>query len=281
MSHTNPYLVDVDWLFSRLDDPSVSIVDGSWYLPNMQRDGRKEYDGQHIPGAVFFDIDAVVEPGSNLPHTLASPETFARHAGALGISHEDTIVVYDGMGFFSGPRVWWNFRTMGAAKVVLLEGGFPAWLEARLPVESGTAPIYPKLFVSTPNAQDTVSFDTMRTLVSSGEMQIVDARPEGRFAGRDPEPRPGVRAGHMPGALSVPFPELSQDGKLLSADALRQKFDKAGVDLSKPAVTTCGSGVTAAALTLALETVGHHNHKLYDGSWAEWGSAPDTPVEKS
>lgn len=274
----NPYLVDVDWLFAHLDDPSVSIVDGSWYLPNMQRDGLAEYDEQHIPGAVFFDIDKVVEPASGLPHTLATPETFARLAGALGISHEDTIVVYDGMGFFSAPRVWWNFRTMGAAKTVVLEGGFPAWLEARLPVESGTAPIYPKLFSPRPATDETVALEEMRAIVEGGAVQVLDARPAGRFAGHEAEPRPGVRPGHMPGALSLPFSNLSENGKMLSADALRERLTSAGVDLSRPIVTTCGSGVTAAALTLALETVGHTSHKLYDGSWAEWGSRTDTEV---
>ncbi|MEL6968305.1 MAG: 3-mercaptopyruvate sulfurtransferase [Pseudomonadota bacterium] len=278
MSLSNPFLVDVDWLFAHLDDPNVSIVDGSWYLPDMKRDGRLEYEEQHIPGAVYFDINDVVEPGAGLPHTVASPDVFAAKAGALGISHEHTIVVYDGMGLFSAPRVWWNFRTMGVVKVVILDGGFPAWLEARLPVESGTAPTYPTLFVSNPTPNAVVWLKRMTKIVADETAQILDARPAGRFAGIDPEPRPGIRSGHMPGALSLPFPELAENGQLKSAEALKDALTQAGVDLQKPVVTTCGSGVTAAALVLALETVGHTDHALYDGSWAEWGSLPDTPV---
>ncbi len=279
----NPYLVDTDWLFAHLDDPDVSIVDGSWYLPTMlidgvPRSGPAEFDHHHIPGAVYFNIDDIVETGSTLPHTLASPETFGPLVGALGISHNDTIVVYDGMGLFSAPRVWWNFRVMGATKVVILDGGMPKWLEDRLPIESGTAPIYPKLFEARFDKSKVVSLDGMRILVEKGDMQVADARPAGRFSGVEPEPRPGIRPGHMPGANNVPFSSLTQNGKLLSSGELEEVFAKSGIDLKQPIATTCGSGVTAAALSLALETIGHTNHVLYDGSWAEWGGRSDTDV---
>lgn len=278
MTTNNPFLVSTDWLFSHLDDEDISIVDASWYLPNMARDGQAEFEMQHIPGAVFFDIDTITEPGSDLPHTLASPNIFARKVGALGISDKDTIVIYDGMGLFSAPRVWWNFRVMGAAKVVILDGGLPQWLEDRLPIESGSKPLYPKLFNANFHENSVASFDVMKTLVEDGQQQIADARPFGRFSGAEPEPRPGMRSGHMPGATSVPFSSLAQNGKLLPAEKLREVFESAGIDLDAPVVTTCGSGVTAAALTLALETLGHNDHTLYDGSWAQWGGRDDTEV---
>ncbi len=275
----SPYLVDCDWLFARLEDDDVSIVDASWYLPDMKRDGRAEYDAAHIPGAVFFDLDAIVDPGSTLPHTMPDAETFARMVGKLGISDTDTIVVYDGSGLFSAARVWWMFRTFGAAKVVVLDGGFPAWVEARLPVESGTAPLYPALFKTERNEGAVVSFENMRAIVKAGSHNVLDARPAGRFTGEVPEPRSGMRSGHMPGATSVPAASLVKNGKLRPVEELRGVFDAANVDLTQPAVTTCGSGVTAAIITLALETLGARDHQLYDGSWAEWGVRTDTPVE--
>jgi thiosulfate/3-mercaptopyruvate sulfurtransferase len=279
----NPFLVETEWLLAHLDDPNVSIVDASWYLPTMlmngePRNGKAEYEAQHIPGAVYFDIDTISEPGSDLPHTLASPEIFAKMVGALGISDDDTIVVYDGMGLFSAARAWWNFRVMGASKVVLLNGGLPKWIADRMPVEAGSAPIYPKLFKTNFDPSAVTSFEEMNRIVGSAERQIADARPADRFTGDAPEPRTGMRSGHMPGANSVPFSALAKDGQLRSADELKQVFQSAGIDLAKPVVTTCGSGVTAAALTLALETIGHREHTLYDGSWAEWGGRDDTDV---
>jgi thiosulfate/3-mercaptopyruvate sulfurtransferase len=280
----SPFTIDTDWLFAHLDDPNVTIVDASWYLPTMlvngePRNGKAEYEAQHIPGAVYFDIDDVIEPGNPLPHTLASPEIFAQKAGALGISDEDTIVVYDGMGLFSAARVWWNFRIMGASKVVLLNGGLPRWIADRLPIESGRRPLYPKLFKTNYSPEAVVSFEEMSALVEDGSRQIADARPAARFTGEAPEPRAGMRSGHMPGARSVPMTDLTADGALLAADQLKAVFNNAGVDLQQPIVTSCGSGVTAAVLSLALETLGHSDHKLYDGSWSEWGGREDTQVE--
>ena len=281
---TSPYTVDTDWLFARLDDPNLSIVDASWYLPTMlvngePRDGKAEYEAQHIPGAVYFDIDDITQADSNLPHTLASPEVFAQKVGALGISDEDTIVVYDGMGLFSAARVWWNFRIMGASKAVLLNGGLPRWIEDRLPIEAGQSPLYPKLFKANHTPEAVASFADMSAIVGNGTMQVADARPAARFTGEAPEPRAGMRSGHMPGAFSVPMTDLTSNGALRPTDELKAVFTNAGVDLQKPIVTSCGSGVTAAVLSLALETIGHRDHKLYDGSWSEWGGREDTPVE--
>ncbi|MFD0917449.1 3-mercaptopyruvate sulfurtransferase [Pseudahrensia aquimaris] len=274
----SPFVVDTDWLFVRLDDPTVSIVDASWYLPTMGRNGRAEFDAMHIPGAVYFDIDAFSEPEAALPHTLASPEHFAREAGKLGISHTDTIVVYDGSGLFSAARAWWNFRIMGAAKVVILDGGLPEWIEHRLPVEAGTAPIYPKLFVPNFDAKAVIGFEEMGQTIEDGAAKVADARPAGRFSGVEPEPRAGMRSGHMPGAKNLPATTLSENGKLLNISDLRAKIDAAGINRDEEVITTCGSGVTAAIISLALESTGHSNHRLYDGSWSEWGGRDDTPI---
>ena len=274
----SPFVVSTDWLFAHLDDENVSIVDGSWYLPAMNRDAKAEYDVQHIPGAVFFDIDAIADESSGLPHALAKPKDFARAVGALGIAHTDTIVVYDGVGLFSAARVWWNFRIMGAAKVVILDGGLPAWIEDRLPIEAGTAPLYPKLFAPSPDRRSIASFDTVSEAVAAGDRTILDARPNGRFRGDVPEPREGVRAGHMPGATNLPIDCLQRNGRLLPVAEIREVLESNGVTPDEPVITSCGSGVTAAVLSLALETIGHPNHRLYDGSWIEWGSHPETPV---
>ncbi len=274
------FTVSSAWLAEHLNDPGMSVVDGSWYLPAQGRDARAEYDAGHIPRAVFFDHDIVVDPESNLPHTLPSPEVFATFAGSMGISADDTIVVYDGPGFFSAPRVWWMFRVMGARKVFLLEGGIDGWKREGRFVTDKPTKVASCVFDVDFDGSRVASLEEMRAIVGQGGRQIADARPAGRFAGRDPEPRQGVRGGHMPGALNVPALGLSRDGKLLPADELRQAFVGAGVNLDQPIVTSCGSGVTAAVLTLALETLGHRDVKLYDGSWTEWGSRPDTPVAK-
>lgn len=278
MSEKSRFVVSADWLAERLEQPGLSLVDASWYLPAQNRDARAEYDASHIPGAIFFNQDLVVEPGSDLPHTLPSPETFVQHAGSMGISVDDTIVVYDGPGMFSAPRVWWMFRVMGAANVFLLDGGFDRWKAAGRPVTSQPTKIAPNNFVVAFDKGRVASLAEMKDHVASGARQVADARPAGRFEGRDPEPRKGVRSGHMPGARNVPAVSLSENGELLPLDRLRQAFAEAGVDLSAPVVTSCGSGVTAAVVTLALESIGHTDNQLYDGSWTEWGGRPDTPV---
>jgi thiosulfate/3-mercaptopyruvate sulfurtransferase len=280
MSEPTGFTVSAGWLAQHLNDPGVSVVDASWYLPAQKRDARAEYDAGHIPRAVFFDHDLVVEPGSDLPHTLPSPKVFATFAGSMGISRDDTIVVYDGPGFFSAPRVWWMFRTMGAKRVLVLEGGIDGWrAEGRFVTDKPTK-IASCVFDVDFDASRVVPFEEMRKVVESGSLQIADARPPGRFAGKDPEPRAGVRGGHMPGAKNVPALALSRDGKLLPADELRRTFADAGLDLDRPIVTSCGSGVTAAVIAMALETIGHSDTRLYDGSWTEWGGKADTPVVK-
>ena len=221
----------------------------------------------------------MVDPASSLPHTLPSPDIFAKAVGAMGISNTDTIVVYDGMGLFSAPRIWWMFRTFGARDVRLLDGGMPAWVAGGHPVESAAPAVSPTTFEPDFDRDAVADLSEMRRIVSEGGRQIVDVRPAERFAGQAAEPRPGVRAGHMPGAANLPFPLLGEDGRLKSPEALREAMQAAGIDPDAPSVTSCGSGVTAAILNLAFETVGNRNAKLFDGSWTEWGSASDTPVE--
>lgn len=278
MSQTSPFVVSADWLMERLGKPGLSIIDGSWYLPTQHRDARAEYQAAHIPGAVFFDQDAVVSPDSPLPHTLPSPGLFAQFASSMGVDEKDTIVVYDGPGFFSAPRVWWMFRLMGAKDVYVLDGGFDRWKAEGRPVTAETTKIASCFFEVECDPSRVVSFEEMRRIVDGKTAQIADARPAGRFAGTDPEPRPGVRGGHMPGARNVPATSLSRDGSLLPVPELRAALEAAGLDLTKPVVTSCGSGVTAAVVSLALESVGHPQHRLYDGSWSEWGGRSDTPV---
>lgn len=274
----NPHLLSVHDLAAMLGRDGVSVVDASWYLPAQQRQARTEYEATHIPGALFFDHDAVVDPASPLPHTIPSADVFAEAVGALGISDRDQIVVYDGLGLFSAPRVWWLLRTFGARDVRILDGGFPAWQAAGLPTEGGVTHRAPKTFAARFDASAVATLEDMRGHVERGDIQIADARPADRFSAAVPEPRPGVRSGHMPGATSLPFGMLAQDGRLKSAADLRKAFAEAGIDPEKHVVTTCGSGVTAAVINLALASVGSDKARLYDGSWTEWGSTPDTPV---
>ena len=278
MSDTSPFVVSADWLEERLGQPGLSIVDGSWYLAAQNRDARAEYDAGHIPGAVFFDQDSVVDPDSDLPHTLPSPELFGQFAGSMGIGSGDTIVVYDGPGMFSAPRVWWMFRLMGAGQVHVLDGGLDGWKREGRPLTDRPTRIAPTFFEVECDARRVASLDEMKAVVETGSSQIADARPAGRFSGADAEPRPGVRSGHMPGARNVPASGLSRGGRLLPVEELRATLEGAGLDLSRPVVTSCGSGVTAAVISLALASVGHTDNRLYDGSWTEWGGRRDTPV---
>jgi thiosulfate/3-mercaptopyruvate sulfurtransferase len=280
MAESGAFTIDADWLQSRLGTPGLSIVDASWYLPAQKRDAQAEYEAGHIPGAVFFDLDAVVDPHSTLPHMLPDAATFGRHVGSMGISADDTVIVYDGPGMFSAPRVWWMFRVMGVFQVYVLDGGFDRWKADGRPVTAEKTRIAPNFFHADFDATRVASLEDMQKIVASGDSQIADARPAGRFSGDEPEPRASVRGGHMPGAKSLPASTLSKDGRLLPPDMLRKRFEEAGIDLSKPVVTSCGSGITAAVITLALETLGHSANRLYDGSWTEWGSRSDTPVVK-
>jgi thiosulfate/3-mercaptopyruvate sulfurtransferase len=278
VSETSPFVVSADWLEERLGKPGLSIIDGSWYLPAHDRDAMGEYEAGHIPGAVFFDHDTVVEPDTGLQHSLPHPALFAQFASSMGISRGDTIVVYDGPGFFAAPRVWWMFRVMGAGKVFVLDGGLDGWKREGRPVTADQTKIAPTVFDVQFDESRVASFDEMRRLVEKRSAQIADARPKGRFEGTDPEPRAGMRSGHMPGAANVPAVELAKGGKLLPVKELREKLEASGLDLGKPVVTSCGSGITAAVITLALESVGHSDNRLYDGSWSQWGARADTPV---
>jgi thiosulfate/3-mercaptopyruvate sulfurtransferase len=272
-------LVSTEWLAERLGDPGIAIVDGSWYMPKSGRDAEAEYLAAHIPGAVRFDIDAVADKESGLPHTLAAPKMFAEEVGRLGISEDMTIVVYDGAGLFSAARVWWNFRVMGAKDVRGLDGGFPKWQAEGKPVESGpAAPRAAKRFLARFNWLAVASKDSVMTALTDGT-QIVDARSAARFRGEEAEPRAGVVPGHMPGAMNVHYASIIENGCLKGRAELQAAFEGAGVDFDKPVLTTCGSGVSAAILALAVEELGHQLPRLYDGSWTEWGGDPGTPKE--
>ncbi|MGN6489188.1 MAG: 3-mercaptopyruvate sulfurtransferase [Devosia sp.] len=266
------------WLAEHLDDPNVAIVDGSWYLPAAARDPRAEYLAGHIPGAVWFDVDKYSDLSTGLPHMLMPAAEFAALAGRLGISEGNTIVVYDGMGLFSAPRVRWTFMVMGAKDVRILSGGLPAWRAENRPLEPGEAIRPITAFHADFDPSRVATLPDMQSLTRSGGRQILDARPAGRFSGTVPEPRPGLKSGHMPGAKSVPADSLVESGRLKSPEHLRTLFQAAGVDLARPMVTTCGSGVTAATLKLALEQAGAADVILYDGSWAEYGGRDDTEV---
>jgi len=279
--HDNPFLIDAVELAACLDEPDVRVVDASWYLPDSGRDGRAEYLQRRVPGSVFFDIDAIADTGSDLPHTLAAPEAFATAVGALGIGDGDRIVVLDGTGLFSAARVWWNFRWLGADGVRILDGGLPAWERAGLPLESGEpeAP-RPSVFTARADGARLAELARVRQALATHDAVVLDVRSSERFAGTAPEPREGVRAGHMPGAVSLPFTDLVQDGRLRETDQLRGLFEGAGIGTHDTVIASCGSGVTAAIALLALESIGHPRHALYDGSWSEWGSRRDTKVEQ-
>jgi thiosulfate/3-mercaptopyruvate sulfurtransferase len=272
------WLRTTGWLADHLDAPDVVVVDGSWHLPWMNGDASAEYAARHIPGAVFFDIDAIADHSTDLPHMLPGPDQFAQAAGRLGISERDTIVVYDSAGLFSAPRVWWTFRIFGAENVFILDGGLPQWLAEGRPVMSGPVTRKPRTFKATMNTAVVAMVDDVRLALTSGEAQVVDARPAERFRGQAPEPRPGVRPGHMPGARNVPTTTVLDGSRLASPEKIRQAFADGGVDLNQPVITSCGSGVSAATLWLALDSIGVTPRALYDGSWTEWGSRPDLPV---
>lgn len=274
-------LVSTEWLAENLGAPDLRVVDGSYYLPGEGLDPRQEFEAQHIPGAVFFDIDAIKDPDSDLPHMLPPPHIFSSKVRKLGLGDGLRIVVYDQRGLFSAPRVWWTFRAFGHEEVAVLDGGLPKWLNEGRPVEEGPARAEERHF--TPRQNSLLVRDRAQVLANldSRAEQVLDARSAARFEGSAPEPRQGLRSGHIPGSRNLPFTDIiARDSQtLLPDDALRARFEGAGIDLERPVVTTCGSGVTAAVLALGLHRIGHRAVAVYDGSWSEWGLPGDTPVE--
>ncbi|MCW3783665.1 3-mercaptopyruvate sulfurtransferase [Defluviimonas salinarum] len=274
-------LVSTDWLEAHLKDPDLRILDASWYLPDMGRDARADYAAAHIPNARFFDIDEISDHRSQLPHMAPPPEKFISRLRAMGVGDGHQVVVYDGAGLFSAARVWWLFRLMGKTDVAVLDGGFPKWHAEGRPIEDMPPVLRDRHITVSRQAHLVKDVTQVAAAAKLRDHEIIDARGAPRYRGEEEEPRPGLRAGHIPNSKNVPYRAvLNGDGTMLAPEALRSVFETAGVDLSKPAITTCGSGVTAAVLSLAMERMGKRDHSLYDGSWAEWGMYGDLKVAK-
>lgn len=272
-------LVSTEWLAQHLKDPDLRVLDASWYLPDMGRDGRAEYDAGHIPGARYFDLDDVSDNRSDLPHMAPPVEKFMSRMRAMGVGDGHQVVVYDGAGLFSAARVWWLFRLMGKDDIAVLDGGFAKWQAEGREVEDMPPVLRDRHMTVRRQAHMVRDVTQVSAAAKLRDTEIIDARSPARFRGEAPEPRAGLRAGHIPGSKNVYYRDLlNDDGTMKGPDALRAVFDAAGVDLGKPAITTCGSGVTAAILSLAMSRMGKDDHSLYDGSWTEWGQFPTLPV---
>ncbi|MEM9581602.1 MAG: 3-mercaptopyruvate sulfurtransferase [Pseudomonadota bacterium] len=280
MSDDPQTLVSTEWLEKHLNDPDLRIIDASWYLPDMNRDAKAEYDSGHIPNARFFDIDEISDTRSALPHMAPPVEKFMSRLRAMGVGDGHQVVVYDGAGMFSAARVWWLFRLMGKSDIAVLDGGYPKWIAEGRPTEDLPPVLKERHMTVQRQAQLVRDVTQVAAAAKLGDHTILDARAPERFAGSAPEPREGLRAGHIPGSHNIFFRALlNEDGTMRPPSEITSVFKAAGADLSKPVITTCGSGVTAAILSLALERIGHREHSLYDGSWAEWGQFDQLPIE--
>jgi len=283
MRYVNPEaLVSTEWLAMHLAAPDVHVVDGSWHMPAAKRDPRAEYEAKHIPGAVFFDIDDIADSDSDLPHMLPSPEKFSARVRKLGLGDGNRIIVYDTTGASAAARVWWMFRVFGHEDVAVLDGGLKKWLAEGRPITDEPVRPQPRHFTARVNTVLVRDYAHVRANVEQGREQFIDTRSAGRFAGSEPEPRPGVPSGHAPGSLNLPYTAfLNRDKTMVSAEAIRAAVDKAGIDLEKPMFTSCGSGVTACVVSLGLYLIGKTDVPVFDGSWTEWASRPESTIETS
>jgi thiosulfate/3-mercaptopyruvate sulfurtransferase len=273
-------LVSTDWLAAHLNAPDLRILDASWHMPAAGRDARKEFEAAHIPGARFFDIDEIADTQSSLPHMAPPVEKFVSRMRAMGVGDGHRVVVYDTHGIFSAPRVWWTFRLFGKTDVAVLDGGLRKWIAEGRPVEDGVPILRDRHFTARRDASLVRDVTLVAASAKLGDAEIVDARSAERFRGEAPEPRPGLRSGHIPGSKSLPYGELlNPDGTMKDEAGLRAAFAAAGVDVTRPVITTCGSGISAAVLSRGLERLGNRRHALYDGAWAEWGAYGDLEVE--
>ena len=280
MTDSIPTLVETEWLAEKLDNSDIRIVDATWYLPTVERDGIENYDAGHIPGAVFWDIDAIADPQSSLPHMMPDETMFQGYMKMLGIGSDHHVIVYDNMKMMTAPRVWWTLRVFGHERVSLLNGGQNKWSAEDRPLTTDAPEIPETTFRAIFNSSMIRSVDDVWANLRTSDEQILDARGAGRFEGVDPEPRPECRSGHIPGSQNLPFNELidPQMGTVLPIKELVSRIQAAGIDDARPVVTTCGSGITACVLALGLHLTGRHDVAVYDGSWTEWGGREDTPV---